>query len=160
MLNITHYLAHSLSRVRFFVTPWTAACQASLSSTNSRTCSNSCSSSCWCHPTISSSVVPFSSASFLRTQFFASGSQSIGASASASALPMSIQDFVPLGLIGWISLQCKGSQWEFSNTTVHKHQFLSAQLLYGPTLTSIHEYWKNHGLDYRDLCQQSNVSGF
>ena len=124
------------------------------------TCSNSHSSSWWCHPTISSSVVPFSSASFLRSQFFASGSQSIGASASASALPMSIEDLLPLGLIGWISVQCKGSPWEFSNTTVHKHQFFSAQLLHGPTLTSIHDYWKNHGLDYRELCRQSNVSAF
>ena len=95
------------------------------------TCSNSRSSSWWCHPTISSSVVPFSSASFLRTQFFVSGSHSGGASASASAsaLPMSIQDLLPLGLIDWISLQCKDSQWEFSSTTVQKHQFFCAQLL-------------------------------
>ena len=95
------------------------------------TCSNSRSSSWWYHPTISSSVVPFSSASFLRTQFFVSGSHSGGASASASAsaLPMSIQDLLPLGLIDWISLQCKDSQWEFSSTTVQKHQFFCAQLL-------------------------------
>ena len=80
------------------------------------TCSNSCPSSRWCHPTISSSVVPFSShlqsfpasGSFPMSQFFTSGGQSIRVSASASVLPMTIQDWFPLGLIGWISLQSKG----------------------------------------------------
>ena len=90
----------------FFATPWTAECQASLSITKSRSCSNSCPSSQWCHPTISSYVVPFSSClqsfpasvSFLTSQFFASGGPSIGASASASALPMSIQDWFPFSV--------------------------------------------------------------
>ena len=97
---------------------------------------NSCPLSRWCHPTISSSVIPFSSClqsfpesgSFLRSQFFASGSQSIGASASASVLSMNIQDWFPLGLTGLISLQSKGLSRDFSNTTVQKHQFFSAQL--------------------------------
>ena len=126
----------SLSRVQLFATPWTAAHQASLSITNSKTCSNSCPSSWWCHPTILSFVVPFSSClqsfpasgSFLVSQFFTSGGQSIGASASASVLPMNIQDWIPLGLTGWISLQSKWLSRVFSNTTVQKHQFFCAQL--------------------------------
>ena len=97
---------------------------------------NSCASSQWCHPAISSSVVPFSSClqsfpaswSFQMSQFFASGVQSIGVSVLASVLPMNIQDWFPLGLIGWISLQSKGLSRVFSNTTVQKHQFLGAQL--------------------------------
>ena len=99
-----------------------------------RACSNSCPSSWWCHPTISSSVIPFSSClqsfpasgSFPMSQFFTSGDQSIGA--SASVLPMNIQDWFPLGLTGWISLQSKGLWRVFSNTTVQKHQFFSTQL--------------------------------
>ena len=99
-------------------------------------CSNSCPSSQWCHPTISSSVVPFSSClqscpesgSFTRSQFFAIGGQSVGASAPASVLPMNIQDWFPLGLTGLISLQSKGLSRVFSNTTLQKHQFFSAQL--------------------------------
>ena len=101
-----------------------------------RACSNSCGSSRWCHPTISSSVVPFSSCllsfsasrSFPTSQFLASGGQSIGVSVSASVLPMNIQDWFPLGWTGWISLQSKGLSRVFSNTTVQKHQFLSAKL--------------------------------
>ena len=93
-------------------------------------------SSRWCHPTISSSVIPFSSClqsfpasgSFPMSQFFASGGQSIGASASASVLPMNIQDGFPLGWTGWISLQSIRLSRVFSNTTVQKHQFFSAQL--------------------------------
>ena len=101
-----------------------------------KACSNTCPSSWWCHPTVSSSVVPFSSClqsfpasgSFLVSQFFTSGGQSIEASASASVLPMNIQDWFPLGLIGWISLQSMGLSRVFSNITVQKHQFFSAQL--------------------------------
>ena len=93
-------------------------------------------SSRWCHPAISSSVVPFSSClqsfpasgSFPMSQLFASGGQSIGVSASTSVLPMNTQDWSPLGWTGWISLQSKGLSGVFSNTTVHKHQFFSAQL--------------------------------
>ena len=98
--------------------------------------SNLCPSSRWCHPTISSSVVPFffclqsfpASESFQMSQFFASGGQSIRVSASASVLPMSIQDWFSLGWTGWISLQSKGLSRVFSNTTVQKHQFFGTQL--------------------------------
>ena len=101
-----------------------------------RACSNSCPLSWWCHPTISSSIVPFSSClqsfpasgSFQISQFFSSGGQSIGASASASVLSMNFQDWFPLGLTGWISLQSKGFSRVFSNATVQKHQFFGAQL--------------------------------
>ena len=101
-----------------------------------RVYSNSCSLSRWCHPIISSSVVPFSShlqsfpasGSFQMSQFFASGGQSIGVSASASVLPMNIQNWFPLGWTGWISLQSEGLSRIFSNTTVQKHQFFSTQL--------------------------------
>ena len=71
----------------------------------------------------------------------------LGVSASASVLPMNIQDWFPLGWTGWISLQSKGLSRVFSNTTVQKHQFFGVQLSYSPTLTSIHDYWKNHSSD-------------
>ena len=98
--------------------------------------SNSCALSPWCHPAISSSVVPFSSCpqslpasgSFPMSQLFAWGGQSIGVSALASVLPMNTQDWSPLGWTGWISLQSKGLSRVFSNTTVQKHQFFSIQL--------------------------------
>ena len=98
--------------------------------------SNSCPSRQWCHSTISSSIVPFSSrlqsfpalGSFPRRQFFASGGQSIGVSASTSVIPVNIQDWFPLGLTGLISLQSKGLSTVFSSTTVQKHQFFGAQL--------------------------------
>ena len=101
-----------------------------------RTYLNSCLSSQWSHPTISSSVFPFSSClqsfpasgSFQMSCFFASGGQTIGVSASASVLPMNIQGWFPLGLTRWISLQYTGVSRVFSNTTVHKHQFFSVQL--------------------------------
>ena len=97
--------------------------------------SNSCPSSQWCHPTISSSVIPFSSCLqsfpasgyFLMSQLFASGGQRIGVSASELVLSMNIQDWFPLGLTGWISLQSKGLSRVFSNTTVQKHQFFDTQ---------------------------------
>ena len=98
--------------------------------------SNSCPSSQWCHPTVSSSVIPFSShlqsfpasVSFPMSHFFTSGGQSIGASASASVLTVNIQDSYPLWLTGWISLQSKGLSRVFSTTTVQKHQFFGTQL--------------------------------
>ena len=98
--------------------------------------SDSSSSSQWCHPAISSSVVPFSSCpqslpasgSFPMSQLFKWGGQSIGVSVSASVLPMNTQDWSPLGWTGWISLQSKGLSRVFSNTTVQKHQFFGAQL--------------------------------
>ena len=116
---------------------------------------NSCPLSWWCHPTISSSVVPFSSCpqslpasgSFPMSQLFASGGQSIGASASAPVIPMNTQDWSPLGWTGWISLQSKGLSKVFSNTTVQKHQFSVLSFLYSLTLTSIHDHWKKHIFD-------------
>ena len=98
--------------------------------------SNSCPSSWWCHPTISSSGIPFSSClqscpssgSFPMSHFFTSGGQSIGVSASASILPMNIQDWFPLGWTGWISMQSKGLTRVFSNTTVQKHQTFGTKL--------------------------------
>ena len=98
--------------------------------------SNSCPLTRGCHPTVSSSVIPFSSClqsfpasgSFPMSYFFASGGQSIGVSASASVLPKNIQDWFPLGWTGWISLQSKGLSRVFSNTTVQKQQFFGAQL--------------------------------
>ena len=116
---------------------------------------NSCPLSWWSHPTISSSVVPFSSCpqsfpasgSFQTSHLFASGGQSIGVSASSSVLPMNTQDWSPLGWTDWISLQSKELSRVFSNTTVQKHQSSVLSFLYSPILTSIHEYWKNHNLD-------------
>ena len=112
--------------------------------------SNSFPLSWWYHPTILS-CWPFSSClqsypasgSFLMNELFASGGQSTGASASASVLPKNIQDWFPLGLTSWISLQSKGLSRVFSN--INSSMF---SLLYGPTLTSIHDYWKCHSFDY------------
>ena len=127
----------SLSCVRFFETSWATVCQASLSITNSTWVhSNSRPSSWWCHSAISSSVVPFSShlqsfpvsGYFQMSQFFASGGQSIGVSASTSVLPKNTQDWSPLEWTCWISLQSKGLSRDFSNITVQKHQFFGAQL--------------------------------
>ena len=100
-----------------------------------RVYSNSCPLSQWCHPTISFTVIPFSqlqsfpaSGSFQMSQFFISSGQSIGAAASVSVLPISIQDWFPLGWTGWISLQSKGLSRLFSNTTVQQYPFFGAQL--------------------------------
>ena len=101
-----------------------------------RVYSNSCPLSRWCHPTVSSSVIPFSShlqsfpasGSFQMSQLFSWGGQSIGVSASTSVLPMNTQDWSPLGWTGWISLRSKGLSRIFSNTTLQKHQFFGAQL--------------------------------
>ena len=109
----------------------------------------------WCRPTISFSVVSFSSCpqsfpasgSFQISQFFTSGGQSIGASASASVLPKNIQDWFPLGWTGWISLQSKELSRVFSNTTVQSITSSALSFLYSPTLTSIHDYCKKHSLD-------------
>ena len=116
---------------------------------------NPCPLSRWCHPTISSSVVPFSSCpqsfqasgSFQMSQFFASGGQSIGVSASTSVLPKNTQDWSPLGWTGLISLQSKGLSRVFSNTTVQSINSSALSFLYSPSLTSIHDHWKNHSLD-------------
>ena len=115
--------------------------------------SNSCPSRWWCHPTISSSLIPFSShlqsfpasGSFPMSQYFTSAGQSIEVLVSTLVPPMNIQGWFPLGWTGWISLQTKGLSRVFSNTTVQKHQLLQVlSFLYSPTLTFIHDYWKNH----------------
>ena len=124
-----------LNPIQFFVPPWTAEHRLSCPSPSPGACSNSCPLNQWCHPTISSSVTPITSClqsflasgSFLMSQLFASGGQSIGASASASVLPVNIQDWFPWGLTGWISLQSKGLSRVFSSTTVQKHQLFSTQ---------------------------------
>ena len=119
---------------------------------------NSCPLSRWCHPTISSSVVLFSSCpqsfpasrSFQMSQFFTSGGQRIGVSASTSVLPMNTQDWSPLGWTTWISLESKGLS-ESSPTPQFKSIDSSVlSFLYNPTLISIHEYWKKHSFDYMD----------
>ena len=122
-------------------------------------CSNSCLLYQWCHPTISSSVTPFYSClqsfpaweSSQISQLFASGAQSIGASASASVLPMKTQGWFPLGLTGLISLQSKGLARVLSSTTIQKQQFYRAQPSLWSKSTSIHDYWKNHCLTIQTL---------
>ena len=124
-----------------------------------RVCSNSCPLSHWYHPSISSSVIPFSclqsspaSGSFPMSQIFEPGGQNVGASALTSVLPVNIQDWFPLGLTGFISLQPKELSRVFSNTKCKSINSLALSLFYCPALTSIH--------DYMDLCQWSNVSAF
>ena len=127
--------AQLLSRVQLFANLWTAC-----PSPTPGVYSNSCPLTQWCHPTNTSSVVPFSShlqsfpasGSFHMSQFFASGGQSIGVSASASVLPMNIQDWFPLGQTSWISLLSKWLK-VFSNTTIQKHQFFGTQFSLIPT---------------------------
>ena len=117
-------------------TLWTAAHQATLSITKSQSLLKLTSIESWCHPTISSSAIPFSSClqsfpasrSPVVSQFFVSGGQRIGVAASTSVIPMNIQDWFPLGLTGWISLLSKRLSRVFSNTTVQKHQFFGAKL--------------------------------
>ena len=130
--------------------------------------SNSYPLSRWCHPTISSSVIPFSSwpQSFLATgsfpisQFFTSGSRSIRASASASVIPMNIWGWFPIGLTYFISLLSKGLSRVFSSTKFESITSSALNIFYYPTLTSIHIYWKSHSFGCMDLCQQSDVSAF
>jgi len=117
--------------------------------------SNSCPLTRWCHPTILTSVIPFSSCiqsfpasgSFQMSQFFSSGGQSIRVSALTSVLPKNIQDWFPLGWTGWISLQSKGLSRVFFKTTVQKHQFFMLSFLYTPALTSTHDCWKIKSFD-------------
>ena len=150
---ITFSSVQSLSHVWLFATPWTAARQASLSITNSQ---SPCPLCRWRHPTISSSVIPFSSypqsfpasRSFSMSQSFPSGGQTIGA--SASVLPMNIQGWFHFGLTDLISLLSEALSRVFSSTK-HPHfksiSSLVLSLLYSPTFTFIHDYWKNHSFD-------------
>ena len=125
-----------LSHVWLFVTPWSQHARPPCPSPIPRVYSIPCPSRWWCHPAISSSVVPFSfcpqslpaSGSFPMSQLFAWGGQSTGVSASASVFPMNTQDWSPLGWTSWISLQSKGLSRVFSNTILQKHQFFGAQL--------------------------------
>ena len=142
-----------VSSVWLFVTSWTAVCQASLSFTISWDLLKFMSVELvmlfnhliLCHPfLLLPSILP-ASGSFWMSWLFASGGQNIGASASASVLLMNIQGWFPLGLTALISLQSKGLLRVFSSTAIWKHQFFS--FLYGPTLTSTHDYWKNHIFD-------------
>ena len=137
LLHITDQFSsvHSLSHIQLFVTLGLHHARPPCPSPTPGVYSNSCALGQWCHPTISSSIVPFSShlqsfpasGSFQMSQFFTSGSQSTGVSALASVLPMNIQDWFPLGWTAWISLQSKGLSRVFSNTTVQKRQFLGTQ---------------------------------
>ena len=152
-----------LSHVRLFVTPWTAAHQASLSITNSQSPPKpmSIESVMPSSHLISSSVAPFfcpqfppASGSFPISHLFTSGGQIIGASASASVLPMNIQDWL-------VESPCyPRDSWVFSSTTVQNCLYSMLNLFYGPNLTSIHGYWRNHSFDKTDLCRQSDVSAF
>ena len=134
LIAIFFVVVQLLSHVQLVATSWISACLASMSFTVSRSCSNSCPLSQWCHPTISSSVIPFSfclqsfsaSGCFPMSQFFKSGGQSIEVSAS-SVLSMNIWGGFPLWLIGLTSLLSKGPSRVFSSTTVQRHQFFSSQ---------------------------------
>ena len=131
-----------------------------------RVCSNSCLLNQWWHPTISSSVIPFSSClqsfpasgSFPMSRLFESGGQNIGA--SASVLPINIKDWFPLGLTGFISFYPRGSQ---ESSPILQFESINSSVLSrldGPTLIYLHDYWKNHNFDSLDLCWQSDVSAF
>ena len=142
LINIYIYISvqlssvQSLSRVQLLATPWTAACQASLSITNSKSPPKPMSIKSvmpsnhliLCHPLLLLSSIFRTSRSYSLSWFFASDGQSIGVSASTSVLPMNTQDWSLLGWTGWISLQSKGLPRVFSNITVQKHQFFCAQL--------------------------------
>ena len=158
----------SLTCVRFCATLWTAARQASLSITDSQSLLKLMSIELvmpsnhlilCCPLLLLPSIFP-SIRAFPKNQFFASDSQSIGASASAPVLPMNTQNWFPLGLMVWSPCSPRDSQ-ESSPTSQLKSINSSAfSLLYGPALTSIHDHWKNHSFDFTDLCRQSNVSAF
>ena len=143
-----------LSRVHLCVTLWLQHPRPPCPSLTARAYSNSCPSSWWCHQTISSSVTPFSclqtfpaSGFFPMSQFFTSGGQSIGVSASASVLPMNIQDWFPLGWTGWISLQFKRLSRVSSKPQFKSVNASVLSFFYSPTLACIHDYWENHSFD-------------
>ena len=141
--------------------PWTIA-RLLCPPQSSGVCSNSSLWSQWSYLTISSSPTTFSSCpqssqSFPMSQLFTSRGQIIGASASASVLPMNIQGWFLLGLTGLTSLNFKWLSRVFSSTTVQKKDH---SLLYSPTLTSLQDYWKSHSFDNTDFCQKSEVSTF
>ena len=157
----------SLSHVRLFATPWITARQASLSITNSQVYSNSCPSSRWCHPAISSSVIPFSSCpqslpaseSFPMRQLRMKWPKYWSFSFSVS--PSNEYSWLISFRMDWLDLLAVQGSQESSPTAQFKSINSSAlSFLHSPTLTFIHDHWKNHGLDQTDLCWQSNVSAF
>ena len=161
-------LVQLLSCIWLFATPWTAARHSSLSFTISQSLLRLMSIESvmssphlfLCRPLL---LLPSSfpaSGSFPVSQLFTLGGQSIGASASASILPMNIQGWFLLELTGLISLLSKGLSRVFPNTTVQKHQFFNGQPSLWPNFHIIHDYWKNHSFDYMDFSQQSDVSAF
>ena len=157
-----------LSHVGLFATLWTTVCQASLSIASSQTLFKLMSIESvmpsnhliLCRPLLLLPQAFPASVSFQMGQFLTSGGQSIGASASASVLPLSIQDWFPLGWTGWNP--CCPRDYQESSPTPQFKSISSFMLtfLYSPTLTSIHGYWKNHSFDYMDFCWLSNVSAF
>ena len=154
------------SHVQLLVTPWLQHARLPYPSLSPGACPGSCPLSQWCHPTISSSVVPFSSClhsfpasgSYPVSQLFTSSGQSIGV--SASVLPMNSQDWSPLGLTGLIFLLSKGLSRISSAPQLESIYSSVLSLLYGPILTYVHDYQKNHSFDYTDLCRQSYVYAF
>ena len=150
----------SLSCVRLFVTPWTTARQASLSITNSRSSLKllsieSVMPSNYLMLCCTLLLLPQSfprSGSFPMSQLFTTAGQTVETSASESVLPMNIQDWFPLGLIGLTSLVSKGLSEVFSSTQFESINSLVLSFLYGSTLTSVHDYWKNDSFDYTDIC--------
>ena len=158
----------SLSRVQLFATPWITALQASQSITNSRSPPKPMSIESVMPPTISSSVVPFSSCtqsfpaseSFQMSQFFASGTQSIWVSASTSVLPMNTQDWSPLGWTVWSPWSPRDSQEASPTPQLEGINSLMLCLLYNLAITIICGHWESQSFGYKDLSQQSNVSAF
>ena len=167
-IALTYVHAQLLSCVWLFVIPWTVACQALLSIKNSGTCSNILPWSRWWHPTTSSSVIPFSvclqsfpaSGYSPVSQFFTLGGQSIRASASASVLSINIQDWFPLELTGLIFLLAIQGALKSLGEHKSKASIVQQSAFFMVQLTSVHDYWKKHSFDYRDLCQQIDVTTF
>ena len=152
----------SLSHVRLFATPWTAAHQASLSITSCQSIESVMPSNhlILCHPLLLLPSICPSIRSFQMSQLFATGGQSIGVSASTSVLPMNTQDWSPLEWTDLISLQSKRLSRVFSNTTVQKYQFFGTLPSLWSNPHTLHDYWKKHSFACTDLCQQSNASAF
>ena len=160
-------VVQSLSSVQSFATPWTAACQAFLLFTISQSLlklmsiddGDATNQLILCSLLFSTCPQSFpASRSFPMSRLLPSGGQSIGASASASVLPMNIQGWFPLGLMDLISLLSRDSQESSPVPQFESINSLTFILLCGPTLTSVHDYWKNHSIDYMDLCHQNDVT--
>ena len=160
-------VVQSSSCVQLFVTPWTAACQTSLSLNISWSLPKFISITSlmlsshlilWCSLILLPSVLALGTSQI--SQLFTSDDQNTGASASASVLPISIQGWFPLRLTALISLLSKDSQESSPAPQFEGTNSLALRLLYSPNLTTIHGHWEDHSLDYMDLCQQSDISAF